>query len=52
MCFKIAITKLYFISASIKAAKGKTDINKSLTMHGVVPAIHYYQAFIIIKIQP
>ena len=33
MHFKIAIAKIFFISAFINAIKDKTDINKSLIMH-------------------
>ena len=33
MYFKTAITKIFFISASINAVKNKTDINKSLIIH-------------------
>ena len=33
MHFKIAITKIFFISASINAVKGKTGRDKNLIMH-------------------
>ena len=30
---KVAVTEIFFISASINAVKNKTDINKSLIIH-------------------
>ena len=49
MYFKVAITKIFFISASINAVKGKIDINKSLIMYGPILAIYCYAFIIIIK---
>ena len=50
MHFKIAITELFLISASINAVKDKIGINKRLMMYDPILSIHYSN-FIIIKIQ-
>ena len=39
--FKIFLTKIFFISASINAVKDRISIDKSLKVHGSMLAIHY-----------